>query len=220
MIDGIEVVRIVTGVLKENCYIVADEASGDMAVVDPGDNADAILAALGERKGTLRAILLTHGHHDHVGAVSVVCDAYKLEAQVHAGDTRLIRQAPLYALSFTGRQMEVPRPVKAFAEQPEAGLGALRFGAIHTPGHTPGSVVYTIGRAAFTGDTLTFEHVGRTDFPGASRPQIEESVSRFLSAAQPDTVLFPGHGRRWTAGEAAEWWNSSGVAAAASESPA
>src|SRR3990167_42154 len=95
------IVTIVTGdSWRENCYLVHHLASRELALIDPGDDSDSIVRAVVESDAGLRHILLTHAHHDHVGAVAALCQRFSLACNVHKGDARLMRHAPMYAMRF------------------------------------------------------------------------------------------------------------------------
>ncbi len=191
---------------RENCYVLKHLDSRETAVIDPGDDADRIIDAAMADGAVVRHLLLTHGHHDHVGAAAAVARRFGLACRLHADDERLLRHAPMYALAFARRRIDPPRPADAFRDGPELTLGGMPIGVVHTPGHTPGSVCYVAGNLVFTGDTLLAEHVGRTDLPGGDWDLLAGSVTRLVAGLPAETVVLPGHGRRWTIREARAWW--------------
>lgn len=202
--DGLRVATIVTsGAWRENCYVVTDPATGQQAVIDPGGDAERVLAAA---DGDVRYLLLTHAHHDHVGAAAAVARALGLTCLLHKRDERLLRHAPMYALRFAQKRIEPPAPYATFEEPPELRLGTHRIRTLHTPGHTPGSVCYVVDGMAFTGDTLLRGSVGRTDLPGGDWDTLSSTVGELVERLPAETVLLPGHGQAWTAGEARAWW--------------
>jgi len=210
-VNGLRVVTLVTGgEWHVNCYVLRDIATGDQIVLDPGDEPVRIAAEL-TNGGVVKGVLVTHAHHDHVGAVAPLCRELGLPAQVHSADQRLMRHAPMYAQRFANRMIEVPAPVEAFASL-SFKLGDSSFQIVPTPGHTQGSVVLATQGAVFTGDTLLREHVGRTDLPGANARQLAESVTALLDRSADDTIIFSGHGRPWTIGEARVWWADAAAA--------
>jgi hydroxyacylglutathione hydrolase len=210
------ILRIVTGeIWRENCYLAIHAPSGQMALVDPGDDADSIIRATVESGTRLQHVLLTHAHHDHVGAVAALYRRFGLACEVHDDDVRLLRHAPMYALRFAQKQIETPAPFRAFKDQPTFHVGEQPVQVIHTPGHTSGSVCYNFGGFVFTGDTLLYQRVGRSDLPGGDPKLLVASVNQLLERLPGDTVVFPGHGRPWTLGEARTWWG--GAAGSAPE---
>jgi glyoxylase-like metal-dependent hydrolase (beta-lactamase superfamily II) len=125
---------------------------------------------------------------------------------------RLLRHAPLYALRFARQEIEQPEPFVVFDGQPGFDLGKQPIHVIHAPGHTAGSVCYRFDGLVFTGDTLLRQHVGRTDLPGGDAAQLKNSINLLLTGLPEDTILFPGHGRPWTIGEARVWWQKAAAA--------
>jgi glyoxylase-like metal-dependent hydrolase (beta-lactamase superfamily II) len=212
-IGQLRVVTIMTGApWRENCHLVTDIESGDSLLLDPGALPDEILALTRRFDATIRAVALTHGHHDHVGAVADVCRTLGLPCYIHAGDVRLARQAPLWAFRFSGRKIEVPAPLEPLDPSARE-IGGLPLRVLETPGHTQGGVCFIFDGVAVTGDTLLYRHVGRTDLPGGNLERLKESVGVLLANLSDSTVLLAGHGRPWTAGEARAWWDE------ASENP-
>lgn len=202
-----QIVTLVTGgAWKENCYLICHVPSGEQALIDPGDDPDAIVQAVLDGSNELRYILLTHAHHDHVGAVAAVCRRFALPCLVHPGDVRLLRHAPMYAMRFAQKQIEPPEPFCTYENQPAFQLGERFIEVIHTPGHTPGSACYSFGDFIVTGDTLLYQHVGRVDLPGSDVELLTASVNHLLELLPGDMLMFPGHGPPWSISEAQAWW--------------
>lgn len=191
---------------RENCYIVTHLPSAERVLIDPGDSAESILEALGADGARPGHILLTHGHHDHVGAVAALCRRFGMSCEVHKKDERLMKQAPMYSMAFARKKIEPPQPYETFEGQPDFRLGGCRIAVLHTPGHTTGSVCYSFDGFTFTGDTLFYQTIGRVDLPGGSADELAESVSRLVEELPGEAAIFPGHGRPWTISEARAWW--------------
>ncbi len=192
----------------ENCYIVRHRPSGEVVVIDPGDDGERILAAIDGENGHPKEIWLTHGHPDHIGAVSALEKAYAIPSRAHVGETAVIARASDLNRSFTGQPMAAPGALSTFDGEPAFTVGGHPVRVIHTPGHTPGCVCYDFGEFVLTGDTLFKQGVGRTDLPGGDEAQLTTSVPRLLEMVDDEAVLFSGHGPSWTTREARRWWQS------------
>lgn len=195
---------IVTGgKWKQNTYIVSQVSSSNTIIVDPGGSSELIIKHIDDAGGKVTHILLTHPHHDHVGAVAQVSERFDVACELHAQDVRLLKHAPMYALSFAKKEIAA---VSRFQPFEELSLVKPVLRSLHTPGHTKGSVCYVFDGFAFTGDTLLYQRVGRTDLPGSSSADLFQSIEQILTDLTDETVLFSGHGNPWTVGEAKQWW--------------
>lgn len=190
----------------ENCYLVEHFPSTELVIIDPGDSADRIIRTVSSIGKGLKKLLITHAHHDHVGAADALHKRFEVPCYMHKADMRLIRQAHTYALVFDKRQMKPLAAPCLYVDEEVMEIGRQPIRVIYTPGHTSGSVCYDFGDFIFTGDTILYQHVGRTDTPGASKDQLISSVNRLMEQLTDRTVIFPGHGRSWTVGEARTWW--------------
>ena len=179
------------GSFETNCYIVSDGETLECAVIDPGADGSTILNYLEEARLTCRAILLTHGHFDHTGAVGTLMEETGAPLYMHKADDGITVGGDYFRFS-------APAGTRFYKDGDELALGALRFTVLETPGHTPGSVTLLCAgagsgdRALFTGDTLFRDSCGRTDFPGSSTESIMRSLKR-LSALPGDYEVYPGH---------------------------
>lgn len=174
------------GQLETNCYLVAD-GDGNAAVIDPAAAPERILQTARENGLAIQAILLTHGHFDHVGAVAGLTQALRCPVWMHENELTLpeyLTDGPLY---YTD----------GYGEGDTVTVGGLQFTVLHTPGHTPGSVCLRCGDALFTGDTLFAGSCGRTDFSGGSGSEMCRSLRR-LAQLPGDLAVYPGHGEATT----------------------
>lgn len=176
---------IPVGQLETNCYVVTNEETLECVVIDPGDESNTILDYLEANRLKCRAILLTHGHYDHVGAVDAVEEETGAPVYMNERDDRRnAADAHLpYSLKTNGRSYDDGDAVEA---------AGLRFQVLATPGHTRGSVTLLCGDALFTGDTLFKGSCGRTDLPGGDMDQELASLRR-LCLLPGDYEVYPGH---------------------------
>ena len=173
--------RLTVGPLQTNCYLVADE-SGVCAVIDPGDEPEKILAYAREHGLRICAVLLTHGHFDHVGGVRAIAQATACPVWMHEKDLTL----------RTAMTVAAPYYTDFYADGDEVAVGSLRFLVMETPGHTPGSVCLLCENTLFTGDTLFAGSCGRTDL-GGNAQDMRRSLARLATIRENYTVC-PGHG--------------------------
>lgn len=177
------------GPIATNCYLIEDEASQECLVVDPGDEAAAIIKLIEANHLKPTALVITHGHWDHVGANKQLKEKYNLPIMMNRAD--------LFGIKMT----DSPPPDKDLIEDDEIKVGGLGFKVIQNPGHTPGGIsLYSKEeKVIFTGDTLFNGTYGRVDLPGSSPEAMVFSLKKLL-ALPPETKVYPGHGRPTTIG--------------------
>jgi len=191
------------GALATNCYLVGCALTGRALVIDPGGDADRILAGLGEMGFCAEAIVLTHGHFDHYLAALEVKRATKARILIHRLDEPFLSDPPPDLALFMlrgGQERIVPDELLEDAEQRT--LGMLSWQVIHVPGHSPGSIALWFPdlRVVFSGDALFREGVGRADLSGGDARTLVESIRRRLYTLPDDAVVYPGHGPATTIG--------------------
>lgn len=202
------------GSFQANCFVVAQEAGASCVVIDPGeDAAERLKSLLDEHRLTPVAVLLTHGHLDHMASAAAICRAADIPAYIHPADEYMLDD-PMAALSpelraaLAGMPKDGFRPdeVLPLADLLEPGLADLPLTVDHLPGHTGGSVVYRFAgdgdrpEILFTGDTLFAGSIGRTDLPGGSMDQELASIADRVLSRADDAVVLAGHGPATTVG--------------------
>lgn len=206
---GYRVIRLVGGGRwEENCYIVKHLVSMEQVIIDPGYDPATILKYLKAEQGPAVRILLTHPHHDHIGAAAELSTSLAVPCELHAADFRLLKHSPMYALQFAGETIFAPDNVERFDEESFRRQGLMEIDVLHTPGHTKGGVCYLFPGFVFTGDTLLHGYVGRTDLPGGDSFELSRSVTRLLTMLPEKTIIFPGHMDQWDVSAARHWWHS------------
>ncbi|WP_241384643.1 MBL fold metallo-hydrolase [Rhodococcus sp. CH91] len=204
------------GMFQTNCYILAQENAKECVVVDPGqDAAEPLVEFLTGSDLTPRAVLLTHGHLDHMWSAQPVADRFGIPVYIHPDD-RMMLTDPLQGMGSSlapfldGVEFVEPQQVVEFGDGDEIEHAGIAFVVDHTPGHTRGSVVLrtrtttpdgTELNVALTGDTLFQGSVGRTDLPGGDHAQLLESIARKLLVLDDSTNILPGHGGSSTIGQ-------------------
>jgi hydroxyacylglutathione hydrolase len=191
---GLDVEMLTVGAIAENCFLLRRKGADRVLVVDPGEEAERILAAAGEM-GSVEAILLTHCHFDHIGAVAPV--ARETGAPVYC--PRI--EVPVLADIMAFVPWEGFGPYESYEadETVEGGetleLAGLELDVIYTPGHSPGHVTYSVRGedAIFSGDVLFQGSVGRVDLPGGDGPTLLRSIGTLLDSHPDETVVHPGH---------------------------
>jgi len=189
-----------------NTYVVAPEAGGFAVVIDAPPDPEAVVGLLAKYELTPVALLLTHGHIDHMGGAGGVVSATGVDAFLHPDDDFLVQDPVAILRSMFGIVVETnefdPPEFRPLDDKTVLGLAGLDFQVVHTPGHTPGHCCFVLEDEGimFSGDQLFAGSIGRTDLPGGSYPQLMESMRDRVLTFPDDTEVLPGHGPRTTLG--------------------
>jgi glyoxylase-like metal-dependent hydrolase (beta-lactamase superfamily II) len=190
------------GPFAENSYFLFDPSTREAVSIDPGDEADRLLALVRRERLEVRYILNTHGHLDHVGAVSAIQQATGAPFYIHPGDRFLVDGVAAQAALFGLPPPPVPTVDGDLADGQAFDIagGSIRIKVIETPGHSPGSVTFEAGDLLFAGDALFQGSIGRTDLPGGDYASLMRSIRLRLLAYPDATRVYPGHGSATTIG--------------------
>jgi hydroxyacylglutathione hydrolase len=192
---------LVVSPFATNCFLVGCPETKEGIVIDPGDDAEAILARARELGLAVKTIVLTHGHVDHVCAAGGVKEATGAEILMHADDVAQLEHGREMAAMFGWFVGRTARPDRTIAEGDAVKAGTLSFEVLHTPGHSPGSLTLRGEGCAFVGDLIFAGSIGRCDLPGGSERVLLKAVRDKIFVLPDETRLYPGHGPETTVGE-------------------
>jgi glyoxylase-like metal-dependent hydrolase (beta-lactamase superfamily II) len=194
--DG-DVECLVVGMLQGNCYLVRCGNAGESVIIDPGDEPDKIEARIREMALKPEAILLTHGHIDHINAASRLREVFGCRVVCHASDTGMVQGEEPTLWGLVRNPCHVDQQVE---DGDTIVSGDKTFKVIHTPGHTRGSVCFLMDSNLFSGDVLFMGSIGRTDLPGGSDSEMMKTLKTKIAVLGDDTRVYPGHGPDTTIG--------------------
>lgn len=189
------------GLIGTNAYLLIDEDTKEAVVIDLGGDFEVIKDELEKYGATLKYFLNTHGHFDHIMGERDAQEVVDVPVYVHEDDKFLVENLPkqLEKFGFLANAQS-PENIKTFTENHTFKIGETEIKVLHTPGHTPGSVCFLIGKNLFSGDTLFYTSIGRTDFEGGSYAKISDSIKNKLFKLDDDTDVYPGHDAKTTIG--------------------
>lgn len=198
--------NFIVGQLETNCYILGDEKSKDALCIDPGGKVDEIMAAVNKAKLSIKYIINTHGHFDHIGGNGPLKKITGAKLAIHSKDVALLESAVLQGAAFGADAVSSPQPDILLKDDDKIKIGNLAISVIHTPGHSQGGICLFVKSTdnneeiLFTGDTLFAGSIGRTDLPGGSYKEIIDSIKNKILPLGDNVKLFPGHGPETTIG--------------------
>ena len=197
----LELQQCVLGPVYTNCYIAKNKATGEALIIDPADSPSKIELKVNAMGARPVAVLLTHGHFDHIMGVEAVREKYQIPVYACRQEEEMLREPSVNMTDQMGKSCSI-RPDVFLDDLQVFEAAGFSIQMIHTPGHTKGSCCYYLKEEGvlFSGDTLFCGSVGRTDFPGGSASQIRDSLHRLLAALPDDTSVYPGHDTSTTIG--------------------
>jgi len=204
----INIKQIPNGKWKENCYIV-NNVKNDALIIDPGGDEKNIVNFIKDKNLNVSAILNTHAHYDHVGAIQKLKDEFSISLFLHSKDEKLLKTANLYAKLFDGiGHIKIPTVDHYFDQiYTQDYVAGFSIKVLFTPGHTWGSVCLLIEDCLFTGDTLLNGIIGRVDLPGGNEQTLYKSL-KIISKLPKHISIYPGHGTSSTIGHELKYNNS------------
>jgi glyoxylase-like metal-dependent hydrolase (beta-lactamase superfamily II) len=185
---------VVVGALETNCYLAYCPETLECAIIDPGAEPEKIFRVVSQRDLRPTLLINTHGHVDHIGANRDIKDKFDIPLCIHEADRPMLESILQSGLSFFLGAKKSPPPDKYLEEGDELAIGTMSLKVLHTPGHSPGSVSLMGDGLLFSGDTLFFGGVGRTDLPGGSWEELERSIRDRIFTLPVETLVLTGHG--------------------------
>jgi glyoxylase-like metal-dependent hydrolase (beta-lactamase superfamily II) len=190
----------------KNGFVVGCETTREAVVIDPGDEIEALVRQVDERKLTVRHVLLTHAHLDHITGVARAREAFGAPVHLHEADLPLYDAVVQQGMMFGLQVNRQPRPDRFYRDDEVVRFGGMAVRVHHTPGHSPGGVCLQVGSSdeagldLFVGDTLFAGSIGRTDLPGGDYDTLIRSIREVLFAFADEARVYPGHGEPTTIG--------------------
>jgi hydroxyacylglutathione hydrolase len=197
----VKILGFPVGPLQANAFLAICEETRRCALVDPGAEADRLLAAAASEGAEIDSILLTHAHLDHIGGVAAAKRRTGVMVYLHPADGVLYRAAPAQARGFGLQIEEPPEPDRELQDGQILEVGKARLEVRHTPGHSPGHVCLVGDGFALVGDCVFAGSIGRTDLPGGDYRTLMESITEKLLTLPDETVVYSGHGPKTTVGQ-------------------
>lgn len=190
-----KVTTLILGKLGANCYIAMDDHHIG-TVIDPGGNLEDLMETIQRKSIDVQAIILTHGHFDHMMAAAQLSENTKAPVYIHSLDQEMLKnpEPSLYTRVLSDEPFVPVSSAQLLKEEEVLKVGDMAFQILHTPGHSPGSVCLICDDVLFSGDTLFASSIGRSDFPGGDMNQLMRSLEK-IKALDKDYTIYPGHGK-------------------------
>ena len=182
--------KIVVGGMKANCYVVGDAKTKEVFIIDPGGDYQKIKTLIEKNGYKVKSVINTHGHIDHISANKYL----HMPVWIHKSDAEFLEDSNKNLSSLMGFNLKSPAPARLLAEGEVLKVGDISLEVIHTPGHTPGSICLRSNGVLFTGDTLFYAGIGRTDFPGGDHQSLIKGVRSKIFSLDGNLRIYPGHG--------------------------
>ncbi len=195
--------KFTLGQMETNSYVLGSAGQGGCLVIDVGAKPAALLDFLSRQKLHLEAVVLTHGHYDHIAGLKELLKAHRQAKLIIGRDAEKVARNPLKNFSaLFALPISAPKADRLVAEPERIEIDALSLEVMDLPGHSPGSIglYHAEDKSVYCGDTIFAGSIGRTDFPGASHELLLESIRNKLMALSDDTKVWPGHGEQTTIG--------------------
>lgn len=195
-----EIIKKSLGQMGTNCYVLWDEKSLEAAVIDPGFEDQRIIDVIKQNKLTVKYILLTHGHFDHLGGVNQIRELTGAKVLIHVNDANCLTDPNRNLSILTGMSMELEPADGYLSEKENIIVGDINIRVIHTPGHSKGGICLLAENTLISGDTLFNTSIGRTDFADGDLTELLNAIELKLFMLDDATRVLPGHGEDTTIG--------------------
>jgi glyoxylase-like metal-dependent hydrolase (beta-lactamase superfamily II) len=189
----LKVKRILSGALKENCYVVYDSKSLQAAIIDPGEDGKKVISKIKAAKLKPEILINTHGHYDHIFSDDQIRSEFKIPLAIHKDEVEMLNDPYKNGSGIFSLSKTIKTPEILLKNNQKIELSFATFTAIYTPGHTKGGICLLFKNLLFTGDTLFAGTVGRTDFIDGNYKQLMNSLSK-IKKLNPSLIVYPGHG--------------------------
>lgn len=202
-----EIRSLVLSDFQTNCFIVYDDETKEAIIIDPASSPERVADKIVSFGCTPKAILLTHGHGDHIGAVEELKKKYNIKVYAQKEEKDVLENPEINLSYMMGDNISFS-PDVLLEDGQVSTIAGFKIKTIHTPGHTKGSCCYLFEEygVLFSGDTLFYGSYGRTDFPTGSTSQLMRSIKEKLLVLDPTTVVYSGHGSETTIGDEGKWY--------------